>query len=71
MHVFPSQANFLLLRTPRGQATPWFDGLREQGVLIKNLDGAHPLLTDCLRPTVGTPPENDALMAALAEVAAG
>jgi histidinol-phosphate aminotransferase len=69
--VFPSQANFLLLRTPRGQATPWFNGLRQRGVLIKNLDGAHPLLTDCLRPTVGTPLENDALLAAMAELAAG
>jgi histidinol-phosphate aminotransferase len=63
--VFPSQANFLLLRTPAGKATAWFQGLRERGVLIKNLDGAHPLLTDCLRPTVGTPQENDALLKAL------
>jgi histidinol-phosphate aminotransferase len=36
-------------------------------VLIKNLDGAHPLLADCLRPTVGTSVENDALLKALAE----
>lgn len=67
--VFPSQANFLLLRTPPGRATPWFDGLRGRGVLIKNLDGAHPLLADCLRPTVGTPAENDALIAGLAALA--
>jgi histidinol-phosphate aminotransferase len=65
VEVFPSQANFLLLRTPAGKATAWFQGLRERGVLIKNLDGAHPLLTDCLRPTVGTPQENDALLKAL------
>jgi histidinol-phosphate aminotransferase len=65
--VFPSQANFLLLRTRRGKATPWFRGLHERGVLIKNLDGAHPLLADCLRPTVGTAQENDALMGALQE----
>ncbi len=69
VEVFPSEANFLLLRTPPGRAGPWFDGLRARGVLIKNLDGAHPLLADCLRPTVGTPQENDALIAALAEVA--
>ena len=69
--VFPSEANFLLVRTPPGRASVWFDGLRERGVLIKNLDGAHPLLADCLRPTVGTPAENDALLAALAAVAAG
>ena len=67
IEVFPSQANFLLLRTPAGRATGWFEGLRERGVLIKNLDGTHPLLADCLRPTVGTREENDALIAALAE----
>ena len=69
--VYPSEANFLLMRTPQGAATRWFRGLRDRGVLIKNLDGAHPLLHDCLRPTVGTPLENDALLTALAEVAGG
>ena len=68
--VYPSEANFLLVRTPPGRARPWFDGLRQRGVLIKNLDGAHPLLTDCLRPTVGTPAENDALIEALAHTVA-
>ena len=69
--VYPSEANFLLLRAPPGKAAAWFDGLRDRGVLIKNLHGAHPLLSDCLRPTVGTTRENDALIAALAEVSAG
>ena len=45
-------------------------GLRERGVLVKLLDGAHPMLADCLRPTVGTPAENDALIAALSETIA-
>jgi histidinol-phosphate aminotransferase len=67
VEVFSSQANFLLLRTRPGRARGWFEGLRERGVLIKNLDGSHPLLSDCLRPTVGTPAENDALLQALAE----
>jgi len=67
--VFPSQANFLLMRAPSGRAASWFQGLREHGVLIKNLDGAHPLLNDCLRPTVGTPAENDALLEALTVMA--
>jgi histidinol-phosphate aminotransferase len=68
--VFPSEANFLLLRTPAGRAAAWFEGLRDQGVLIKKLDGTHPALSDCLRPTIGTPAENDAMIAAFAEVAA-
>jgi len=39
--------------------------LRDQGVLVKNLDGAHQLLADCLRITVGTPEENRVFLAAL------
>ncbi len=63
--VFASEANFLLCRTAPGQAEVIFDGLLEAGVLIKKLHGSHPLLTDCLRITVGTPQENQALLAAL------
>jgi histidinol-phosphate aminotransferase len=70
VRVYPSEANFLLVRTPPGRAGAWFEGLRERGVLIKRLDGSHPALADCLRPTVGTPAENDALLRAVAEVAA-
>lgn len=66
--VFPSDANFLLLRTPPGRATAWFEGLRDRGVLVKNLHGAHALLSDCLRPTVGTAEENAVLIAALSEL---
>ena len=62
---YPSDANFILLRTAPGRAGAIFSGLRERGVLIKNLDGAHPMLADCLRITVGTPDENAALLSAL------
>jgi histidinol-phosphate aminotransferase len=62
--VFPSAANFLLLRVPRASA--WFNTLRGAGILVKNLDGQHPLTAECLRITVGSPGENDALLAALA-----
>ena len=65
---FPSEANFILLRVRAGRARAVFDGLRGRGVLVKNLDGAHPLLVDCLRVTVGTPDENAAFVAALREV---
>ena len=37
--------------------------------IYANLDGWHPLLAQCLRITVGTPAENDALVAALARIA--
>ncbi len=69
LQVFPSEANFLLVRTPKAQAVDWFTGLRDRGVLVKNLDGAHPLLDDCLRPTVGTPAESDRLITEMQAVA--
>lgn len=68
VEVFPSEANFLLVRTPPGRAGELFEGLRERRILIKRLDGAHPLLHDCLRITVGTPAENDQLLAALRDL---
>jgi len=63
---YPSEANFILLRLPEGRAGPVFASLMAGGVLVKNLDGVHPLLADCLRVTVGTPEENAAFVAALA-----
>jgi histidinol-phosphate aminotransferase len=63
--VYPSEANFLLFRV--ADATAIFNGLKQRGVLIKNLDGGHPLLKGCLRVTVGTPEENERFMAALKE----
>lgn len=62
--VHPSQANFLLVRVPAGLAPAWHAGLREAGLLVKNLDGGHPQTADCLRITVGLAQENDALLAA-------
>ncbi len=62
---FPSDANFILVRTAAGRAGPIFQGIKDRGVLIKKLDGAHPTLSDCLRLTVGTPEENAALLGAL------
>jgi histidinol-phosphate aminotransferase len=58
-----TQTNFVLARVP--DAPRWFEGLLQAGILVKNLHGSHPLLDHCLRITVGTPAENDALVAAL------
>lgn len=60
--VFPSAANFFLVRVPDAERT--YEGLRRQGVLIRNL---HPGLRNCLRLTVGTPDENRILLTALRE----
>jgi histidinol-phosphate aminotransferase len=61
--IFESQTNFLLARVP--DAGRLYDGLRERRILVKNVHGWHPLLANCLRITVGTPGENDRLLAAL------
>ena len=63
VEAFRTQTNFLLARVP--DAPRWFAGLRQAGILVKNLHGWHPLTEHCLRITVGTPAENDALVAAL------
>jgi len=65
VQVYPSEANFLLFRV--ASATEVFNGLKQRGVLIKNLNGGHPMLQDCLRVTVGTPAENERFIAALQE----
>ena len=61
--VFPTAANFLVVRFPDADVA--FAALRAAGILVKNVNGWHPLLANCLRITVGTPAENDALLAVL------
>jgi len=61
--VFPSEANMILVRVP--DAKRCFEGIKSRGVLIKHIAGLHPLLANCLRLTVGSPEENDALIQAL------
>ncbi len=66
VEVFPTDANFILFRlTQLNEAGEVFQGLKNRGVLIKNLDGSHPLLNNCLRVTVGTPDENVQFLVAL------
>ena len=66
--VFPSAANFLLIRVP--DADDAHAKLLSHKVLIKNVSKMHNVLANCLRITVSTPEENaaflDALSAALA-----
>jgi histidinol-phosphate aminotransferase len=58
-----SDANMILVRVPdAGRA---FAGLKQRGILVKNVSTMHPLLANCLRLTVGTPEENAQLIAAL------
>jgi histidinol-phosphate aminotransferase len=59
--VYPTVANFILVRTPDAQAT--YDALLARGILVRRQDH-YPGLEGCLRISVGTPAENDALLAA-------
>jgi histidinol-phosphate aminotransferase len=65
VHAWPSSANFVLARVPRGEAGRVCAGLLERGVLVRSFDGASALLADCIRVSVGTPAENDTFLAAL------
>ena len=65
VQVFTSQANMLLVRMP--DATKCFEGMKTKGILVKNVSKMHPLLSNCLRLTVGTPEENQQMLAALKE----
>jgi len=62
-HVFPSDANFLLVRF-RSDATAVYDALRSRGIVVRNRTTT-PGCAGCLRLTVGTPAENEQLVAAL------
>jgi histidinol-phosphate aminotransferase len=62
---FPSEANFILVRVRDADAV--FARMKARKVLVRNLNGSHPLLANCLRLTVGTPGENALMLDALAE----
>jgi histidinol-phosphate aminotransferase len=53
----------ILARVRDAAAT--FSKLRAAGILIKNVSAAHPLLSNCVRITIGTPEENTLLLQAL------
>jgi histidinol-phosphate aminotransferase len=63
--VYPSEANFILVRVP-GEAGEVFRRLLEKGVLVKNVSRPG-LLERCLRITVGTSQENERCARALEE----
>ncbi len=62
---FPSEANFVLIRVPDADKT--FKTLLSRKILVKNTGKSHALMANTLRLTVGSPLENDALIAALTE----
>jgi histidinol-phosphate aminotransferase len=61
--VIPSQANFVLATVPGGDGAAVYRRLKARGILVRFF--ARPGLDDKVRITVGTPEQNDALLAAL------
>lgn len=62
VRVYPSKANFLLLRVKDAKAL--FERLLTGGVLVRDVSG-FPLLDGCLRVSVGSKEENDLFLKAL------
>ena len=62
----PSEANFILVRMDRGEASDVREALRRRGVFVRTFD--HPRLRQHLRISAGTPEDTDRVIAALREV---
>ena len=58
-----SEANMILIRVADSAKT--YDGMKTRRVLVKNVSTMHPLLTNCLRLTVGNADDNAQMLAAL------
>ena len=58
--VYPSSANFLLVRVPDAAAA--VTKLNADKVLVKNVSKMHETLANCIRVTVSTPEENAAFL---------
>ncbi len=62
---YPSQANFILFKLENANADEVFQSIKDQGVLIKNMNPNGGSLANCLRVTIGTQKENQAFLEAL------
>lgn len=61
--VYPTAANFFLFELPLPPRTV-FEQLLSRGILVRDVS-SYPMLSRCLRVTVGKPDENDRFLAAL------
>jgi histidinol-phosphate aminotransferase len=64
VEVFPSAANFILIRVPNSDDAN--AKLLAHKVLVKNVSKMHSVLANCLRITVSTPEENSTFLDAFA-----
>jgi histidinol-phosphate aminotransferase len=64
--VVPSEANFLLARSARKTPREVYEAMLRRGVLIRDVSG-YPVLAEYFRVSIGTPDENDKMLAVLRE----
>ncbi len=72
LEVWPSHANFLLIRWKKdhAEAKRYYDALIERGILVRNVTRG-PGLSGCLRITLGSPEDNTRVQQAFREIAKG
>lgn len=58
-HIYPSDANFLLVKVPDANAL--YQRLVQEGIIVRNRNSVS-LCMGCLRITIGMPQENDVLL---------
>lgn len=63
--LFPTKANFVTFRAERN-SNEIFEALFARGILVRDVS-AYPRLANCLRISIGTPEQNDRMLAALKE----
>ena len=63
--VYPTEANFFLARMDDAQST--YNYLVDEGIIVRNRTRIQ-LCNNCLRVTIGTKTENNALIAALRQM---
>jgi histidinol-phosphate aminotransferase len=67
----PSRANFLLIRLEKADPSVVHDLLLSEKIIVRDVSGHHPLLSGCLRVTIGRKEENDLLLLALERILKG
>jgi len=63
--LFPTKANFVTFRAQRS-SKEIFEALFARGILVRDVS-AYPRLANCLRISIGSPEQNDRMLAALEE----
>ena len=67
VHVWPSQASFVLFRPETKPGREVWQALLDRSILVRDTS-SWPGLDGCLRVTIGTPAEDDAFLDALEEI---